>query len=163
MGLLDGILGNVLGNVLGGASGGMARREDDNPLGSVLGQLGGGSGIAKMAFLALAFQLLQRSGGITGLIDKLRNAGLGQHADSWVGTGRNLPVSSDQIRDAVGPDVIGPLAQHFGLSEEQASGSLAQVLPELVNQMTPQGQVPPEHHDLISDALAQLAPKAQIQ
>ena len=161
MGLLDGLLGNVLGGVLGGASGGMPRREDDNPLGSVLGRLGGGSGIAKMAFLALAFQLLQRSGGISGLIEKLRNSGLGQHADSWVGTGRNLPVSADDISNVVGPDVLGQLASHFGMTQEQASGSLAQILPELVNQMTPAGNVPDDQHDLISDALAQLAPRSQ--
>src|SRR6185503_12202432 len=104
MGLLDGILGNVLGGVLGGASGGMPRRQDDNPLGSVLGRLGGGPGVAKMAFHALAFQLLQRAGGLPGLIDKLRNSGLGQHADSWVGTGRNMALSGDDLRNAVGPD-----------------------------------------------------------
>ena len=161
MGLLDGILGNVLSGVLGGASGGMPRREDDNPLGSVLGRLGGGSGIAKMAFLALAFQLLQRAGGIPGLIDKLRNSGLGQHADSWVGTGRNMALSGDDLRDAVGPDVIGQLANHFGLSEEEATSGLAQVLPELVNEMTPEGEIPPDHEDLISDALRQLAPRTR--
>jgi len=161
MGLLDGILGNVLSGVLGGATGGMPRREDDNPLGSVLGQLGGGSGIGKMAFLALAFQLLQQAGGITGLMDKLRNAGLGQHADSWVGAGGNIPVSPDQLSNALGPGVIGQLAQHFGMTEEQATSGLAKVLPELVNQMTPEGQVPADHHDMISDALSQLAPKAR--
>src|SRR6187399_1321648 len=113
MGLLDGILGNVLGGVLGGASGGMPRRQDDNPLGSVLGRLGGGSGVAKMAFLALAFQLLQRAGGIPGLIEKFRHAGLGQQANSWVGTGRNMPLTGDDLRGAIGPDVISQLASHF--------------------------------------------------
>jgi uncharacterized protein YidB (DUF937 family) len=162
MGLLDGILGNVLGGMLGGATGGMGRQQESNsPLGSILGQLGGGSGMGKAALLALAFQLLQQSGGVSGLLDKLRNSGLGEHADSWVGTGQNIAVSPNQLRDAIGPDVIGQLAQRFGVSESQATGSLAQVLPELVNQMTPQGQVPADHHDLISDALAQLAPRPQ--
>lgn len=162
MGLLDGILGNVLGGVLGGATSGYGQQQQtNNPLGSILDRLGGGSGIGKMAFLALAFQLLQRSGGISGLLDKLRNSGLGQHADSWVSSGHNLPVSPDQLRDAVGPDILGQLASHFGMTQEQASSGLAQVLPELVNQMTPAGDVPPNQHDMISDALNQLAPRTQ--
>jgi len=161
MGLLDGILGNVLGGVLGGATSDLGQQQSNNPLGSILDRLGGGSGVAKMAFLALAFQLLQRSGGISGLLDKLRNSGLGQHADSWVGTGQNLPVSPDQLRSAIGPDILNQLASHFGMSPDQASTSLAQVLPELVNQMTPAGQVPHQQHDMISDALDQLAPRSQ--
>ncbi|MEO7762300.1 MAG: YidB family protein [Casimicrobiaceae bacterium] len=161
MGLLDGILGNVLGSITGGSAGGLGNQNNDNPLGSILSQLGGGSGVGKMAFMALAFQLLQQSGGITGLIDKLRNSGLGQHADSWVGTGQNMPVSGDQLSNAIGPDVLSQLAHKFGMTQNQASGGLAQLLPELVNQMTPQGQVPDDHHDLISDALAQLAPKSR--
>ena len=157
MGILDGILGNVLGGMAGGATGGL-RREADSPLGSVLGRLGGGSGVAKMAFLALAFQLLQRAGGISGLIEKLRNSGLGQHADSWVGTGRNMPVAPDQLRSAIGPDVLDQLARHFNLSEEEASAGLAQVMPELVNEMTPEGQVPDDQDQMISEALSQLKP-----
>lgn len=158
MGLLDGILSNVLGGALGGAAGGL-NRQSDSPLGSVLSRIGGGSGVARMAFLALAFQLLQRSGGLSGLLDKLRNSGLGSHGDSWVGTGQNLPVSPDQLQQAIGPDVLGQLASHFGLSQEEASGTLAQVLPELVNEMTPQGHVPSGADDMISDALAKLAPR----
>ena len=160
MGLLDGILSNVLGGALGGAGGALNRRSD-SPLGSVLDRLGGGSGVAKMAFLALAFQLLQRNGGISGVLDKLRNSGLGQHADSWVGTGRNLPVAPDQLQQVFGSDVLDQLASHFGISPQEASGTLAQVLPELVNEMTPEGEVPAGADDAISDALSQLAPRTR--
>jgi uncharacterized protein YidB (DUF937 family) len=160
MGLLDGILSNVLGGALGGAGGNM-NRPSDSPLGGVLDRIGGGSGVGKMAFLALAFQLLQSSGGLSGLLDKLRNAGLGAHADSWVGTGNNLPVAPDQLQQGFGPDLLEQLASRFGMSQHEASGTLAQVLPELVNQMTPQGQVPAEADDAISDALSQLAPRVR--
>ena len=173
MGLLDGILGSVLGGmtgggggrgvpVPGGGTGGFGRQGDnDNPLGSVLGRLGGGSGVAKMALLALAFQLIQRNGGIGGLIDKFRNSGLGNKADSWVGTGSNMAVSPDELRDALGPGVLDQLASHFGMTQSQASESLSEVLPELVNQMTPEGQLPDNDNDLISDALRQLSPRNQ--
>jgi uncharacterized protein YidB (DUF937 family) len=117
MGLLDGILSNVLGGALGGATGSFDR-QSDSPLGSVLDRLGGGSGVTKVAFLGLAFQLLQRAGGIDGLLEKLREAGLGAHGDSWVGTGQNMPVLPDQLRQALGPDVLGQLASQFGLSHD---------------------------------------------
>ena len=161
MGLLDGILGNVLGGALGGRSTGQVRmpRADDNPLGSILGRLGGGSGVGKMALLALAFQLLQRSGGITGLIEKLKNAGLGKTADSWVGTGRNMALAPDQLRDVFGPDALEQIANHFGMSPDEASQNLSEVLPELVNQMTPDGRIPDDDYDEISDALSQLEPR----
>jgi len=158
MGLLDGILSNVLGGALGGAAGNLNRRSD-SPLGGVLDRLGGGSGVAKMALLALAFQLLQRSGGLNGLLERLRGAGLGTHADSWVGTGRNMPLSADDLRNVVGPDVLGQLASHFGMSEHEASSRLSEVLPELVNEMTPEGQVTAGTDDVISDALSQLQPR----
>ena len=61
-------------------------------------------------------------------------------------------------RSGSSSDIISQLAKRFNLSEEQASNGLAQVLPELVNQMTPQGAVPGDQHDMISDALRQLAP-----
>jgi uncharacterized protein YidB (DUF937 family) len=171
MGLLDGILGSVLGGMTGGGgreiprggTGGFGGPADagDNPLGSILGRLGGGSGVAKMALLALAFQLIQRNGGIGGLLDKFRDRGLGNKADSWVGTGSNMAVSPDELRDVLGPGVLDQLASHFGMTQSQASQSLSEVLPELVNQMTPEGQLPDDDNDLISDALRQLSPRNQ--
>ena len=158
MGLLDGILGNVLGGMMGGGSNSNYNQQSNNPLGSVLGQLGG-SGVATSALMALAFQVLQQNGGISGVVDKFRASGLGQHADSWVGTGANIPVSAEQVKDALGAGGLAQMASKVGLSPDQASGGLAQLLPELVNQMTPAGQVPANHHDMISEALAMLTGK----
>jgi uncharacterized protein YidB (DUF937 family) len=158
MGLLDGILGNVLGGMMGGGSSTSGNQYGNSPLGSVLGRLGG-SGLATGSLMALAFQVLQQNGGISGLVDKLRASGLGPHADSWVGTGANMPVSADQIREALSNGGLERLASKFGLTSDQASGGLAQLLPELVNQMTPAGQVPDNHHELISEGLAALTPK----
>lgn len=164
MGLLDGMLGNVLGGMLGGNQGG------GGALGSILGRLGGGQsgsnsgsgmgGMAGAALMALALQLIQRNGGLTGVLDKLRGAGLGEHANSWVGTGANLPVGADQLRAALGGSEIGELASRFGLSPEQATDGLSQLMPELVNQMTPAGEVPADHNDVIAQALEQLRPVA---
>lgn len=160
MGLLDGILGNVLGGAMGGGGLRNNNQPSDNPLGSILGGLAN-SGIAKGALLALAFQLLQRNGGISGILDKLRGSGLGHQGNSWISTGANLPISPDQINDALGAEDIGQLANQYGMTPGQASGGLAELLPELVNQMTPTGQIPADDHSMISDALAALAPRNQ--
>ena len=160
MGLLDGILSTVIGHLAnrgnvgnpGGNSGGI-----DNPLGSVLGRAGGG--IAASALVALAFRVLQQNGGIEGLIGKLRGAGLGQQAQSWVSTGDNLSIDPDDLRRVLGSSELAQLASQFGFSPEQASEGLAQVLPDVVDQMTPSGQVPDNDRDLISEALATLKPR----
>ena len=156
MGLLDGVLGNVLGGMLGGA------QQGGSPLDSILGRLGGSSGAqagAGGALMTLALQFLQQNGGIGGVVERMREAGLGAHADSWVGTGANLPVSADQLHQALGAGGLAQIAGKLGLSPEQASGGLAQLLPELVNHMTPNGSIPDDQHDMISSALAALAPK----
>lgn len=155
MGLLDGILGSVLGNLGGSSTSGGMGSNNGGAMGSALGRVGGS--IAASALMTLAFQLLQQNGGISGIVDKLRNSGLGQHASSWVGTGDNMPVSGDQLRNAFGSDELAQLAKHAGLTPDQASSGLAQVLPELVNQMTPAGHVTEDHNDLISQALSMLS------
>jgi uncharacterized protein YidB (DUF937 family) len=154
MGLLDGMLGKVLGGAMGGRGAPSGNQQSDNPLGSLLGGLGGGLGGGALA--AIALQMLQQGGGISGIVDKFRASGLGAQADSWVGTGANMPVSADQISSVLGEGGLGQLAGKFGLSPDQASGGLAQLLPQLVDKMTPAGQVPENQQDLISQALAAL-------
>src|SRR5271166_5318772 len=68
-------------------------------------------------------------GGLGGLLDKLQKGGLGNVANSWVGPGQNQPVSPSQIGPALGPDIIKTLAQRSGLSEEEITKHLSQILP----------------------------------
>src|SRR5215813_10771360 len=97
MGLLDGILGNVLSSTSG--SGAMPNAQ--NPLGALLGSLGGGRG-QSAGLLMAAMSLLQQNGGLPGVLNNFRQSGLGAHADSWVSTGSNMPISPDQLQQAVG-------------------------------------------------------------
>lgn len=83
-------------------------------------------------------------GGIQGLIGKFDQAGLGELVQSWIGNGENLPVSAEQISRVLGSDLVKNIASQLGLDPEQASGQLAQLLPGLINQFTPQGNVPAE-------------------
>jgi uncharacterized protein YidB (DUF937 family) len=80
--------------------------------------------------------------GLGGLLDKLQQGGLSNATNSWVGTGQNQPVSSNQLSSALGPDVIKNLAQQSGLSEDDLGKQLSQVLPGLVDKLTPNGRLP---------------------
>ena len=99
--------------------------------------LGGGDG--QSSLLQLAQQLLQEEGGLQGLVAQLQQAGLGDQVSSWLGTGANLPVSPDQIRDAIGGDMLANLAGQVGLSAEAASQGIADYLPQLVDRLSPNG------------------------
>ena len=81
-------------------------------------------------------------GGLGGLLNKLQQGGLGDVVNSWVGSGQNQPVSPGQLGSALGPDIIKTLAQRSGLSEEELIKQLSQVLPGLVDKLTPQGRLP---------------------
>ena len=138
MGLLD----SVLGAVMGGQQGGQQTQA---------GAAGGGlAGIIGM--VASNPQLLQvvtgmlsndgGQGGLGGLMAKFQQAGLGDAANSWVGTGDNHPVTGDQMTSALGSDTIADLAAKMGMSHGDAAGSLATMLPGLIDKLTPQGQAP---------------------
>ncbi len=81
-------------------------------------------------------------GGLGGLVDKLQKGGLGNAINSWIGHGQNQPVSPGQLGSALGPDIIKTLAQRSGLSEEEITKQLSQILPGVVDKLTPQGRLP---------------------
>lgn len=81
-------------------------------------------------------------GGLGGLLDRLKNGGLGDAADSWIGTGQNKPVEPGQLGSALGQQTISDLARRAGMSEQELLQQLSQVLPGLVDKLTPNGQVP---------------------
>jgi len=120
------------------------------------GMMQGGAQQAQSPLLQMALQLIQQNGGLPGIIGKFQQAGLGAHAQSWVGTGANMPVSANQLSDVLGGGSIGALAQQFGLSHGDATSGLAQMLPQIIDQMTPQGQVPTDHSDMLAQALSLL-------
>lgn len=154
MGLLDGILGNAVNSALGGQHGGQ------DPLATMLGGLmgqataGHGNGV-----LGAVMGLVQQHGGLSGVLDMFNESGMAEHAQSWVSTGDNLPIDSHQVQQVFGGS-IGDLASKLGLSSDQASSSIAQLLPQLVNQLTPTGSVPENHNDLLSRAMSMLGGKS---
>ena len=112
----------------------------DQLLGGLVGQFG--SGQQRNALLDLATGVIQRHpGGLAGLIQQFTSAGLGREASSWVGTGANLPISAEQLSQVLGQGNVQALAQKLGLPQESTSAGLAALLPVLVDQLTPTGQV----------------------
>ena len=120
MGLLDQIAGQVMGS-LG------AQKQDPVPQGDLL------SGVMGM---------IDRAGGFPALLQQLKNGGLADQVASWVGAGENQAVSGDQIKDALGDENIQQIAQHAGIEPEHASTGLAQLLPQIIDKLTQNGQVP---------------------
>lgn len=162
MGLLDG----VLGAVLGGGNNNQGGQHD------VMSAVIGG--------------LIQQAGGVGGLLGMLKQGGLGQQADSWQGTGQNMPVDGGDLMKVLGGMMggagqqqqasaggmggllgsvlgggqggaggnLGDLLSQSGIGQDQLGGLLAQVLPGVLDGMTPGGQVPQTHdHSMMQDIL----------
>ena len=94
----------------------------------------------------------QQTGGLQGLVQSFTQKGLGDIVSSWVGTGPNLPISGDQIQNALGSDALSSLAQKAGVAPGMASSILAQVLPGIVDKLTPEGKIP-ESGNLLEQGL----------
>jgi uncharacterized protein YidB (DUF937 family) len=111
-------------------------------LDDVLGKLGVEGG--QQGAITAITNLVNSQGGLQGLVQQLSQGGLGDQVKSWVGTGNNQAVSGEQVEEALGPDEVQKLADQGGTSPDQAADMLAQTLPHLVDESTPQGEVPQE-------------------
>lgn len=130
-------LEDILGQMLGGGAqrGGMP----GGGLGDILGQvLGGGAAMGGGARGGAPEGL----GGISDLLRQLDQSGYGREAQSWVSTGQNLPIAPDAMEQIFGRGGLANIARYAGLSEQETSEGLSQLLPEVVNHVTPSGEVP---------------------
>jgi uncharacterized protein YidB (DUF937 family) len=84
------------------------------------------------------------SGGLRDLVDRFKQNGHGPAADSWVSTGPNQPLRTDQLEQAIGPDALNTLSEHTGLSREELLSRLTRELPTAVDKLTPGGRLPTE-------------------
>lgn len=123
MGLFDAVIG-ALGQGGGGAGAGGGMQ--GQLINVVVGMLGNDSA----------------GGGLGGLVSQFNKSGMGDVIGSWISTGQNLPVSGDQLSQVLGSDTIANIARQLGVSHGAAAGQLSQILPQIVDQLTPQGQAP---------------------
>jgi uncharacterized protein YidB (DUF937 family) len=94
--------------------------------------------------LAEAVKSLGVAGGVGGLVDAFQKGGLGEVAQSWVASGHNLPVSAEQIQAVLGSGAVGQFAEKLGVDPQTAAAKLSEILPGLVDQLTPGGKLPDE-------------------
>ena len=128
MGLFDGLAGQVLGTMLSG--------KGDK---SLLGQV--------------AMEMINKNGGLNGIVEKFNQNGLGELAASWVGKGNNQSLSANQVSSVFGNDMITEMASKFGIDSSLLTSQIAQYLPELVNQSTPKGTIDDKSEDLLGNVL----------
>jgi len=126
-------IAEVLGGLKPEAAGGPGQNNQQGGQGGVLGNPGGLAGAGSALSSALGH-----------LVERFKQSGQGQAADSWVKTGPNLPVGPDQLEQAIGPDVLNTLAQQTGLSREELLSRLTREVPAAVDKFTPQGRLPTE-------------------
>ncbi len=142
--------GGTLGDILGGLLGGGPARPGGGSLNDLIpGGLGGLLGGAAAGTVL--------SGGLGNLIKDLQNAGQGRAAQSWVSTGPNQQIAPKDLASALGADAIEALTKHTGMTRDDLLAGLSQHLPEIVDQLTPQGRLPTEKE------IAQLMERAQTE
>ena len=150
--------GPGLGGGLGGALGGVA-------LGSILSgvlrnrQAGGVPGGAHpygnrtallVMLLPLAMRWVQKNGGLNAVLDRFRQQGLGRQAQSWVGTGKNDGIDGGAVEQVVGAGELQQMAQRLGVPEHEVAQAFAEIMPQMVDHLSPQGEVP-QHADQVLD------------
>jgi uncharacterized protein YidB (DUF937 family) len=91
-------------------------------------------------------------GGLGGLVERFRQGGLDDIINSWIGTGANKPISAHQLHDALGSETVGDLSRETGMPRDDLLSQLSQVLPGVVDKLTPRGQLPSDQDPLPSPA-----------
>ena len=85
--------------------------------------------------------LVEKHGGLQGIVAQFQQQGLGPTIQSWVGNGENLPISPEQIHQALGSDTVQQLAAKLGIPPDQLAAKLSEILPQAIDKMTPEGKV----------------------
>ena len=100
-------------------------------------------GIVGGGMASVVNDILEKNGGLQGVVSQFERNGLGPTVQSWVSTGPNRAVSPQDVQNALGPDLLRQLSEKSGLPVQELAQRLAQVLPEAVDKMTPNGTIPP--------------------
>ena len=114
----------------------------DSIVNEVAQKFGLGDKASTLLSALLSLMTNENSGGLTGFIDRFRQAGLGDLVQSWISTGANQPLTENELQSALGGNTISSLASKSGISGSVASGALAYMIPKVIDFLTPNGTVP---------------------
>jgi uncharacterized protein YidB (DUF937 family) len=125
---------------------------------TIVGAIQGQSGDAPGNMLDSVIKMINdpQTGGLSGLVRKISQGGLGDQVASWVSTGKNLPVSAEQIQSMLSSSGLQDIAAKFGLNSSEAAGHLSNLLPQVIDKLTPDGKLP-EGGDLAHQAMSALS------
>jgi uncharacterized protein YidB (DUF937 family) len=113
--------------------------EEEHVMGLFDGVIGGVVGAGMMSVVS---GVIEKHGGVQGIVNQFEKNGLGETVKSWVGTGANKPVSADQVQQALGATTLEQLAAKAGISVPELAQKLAQILPQAIDKLTPNGVIP---------------------
>jgi uncharacterized protein YidB (DUF937 family) len=99
-------------------------------------------GIVGAGMVSVVNGILEKHGGLQGVVSEFERNGLGATVNSWVGAGPNQTISPDEVHRALGPDLLQQLSEKSGLSVQDLTQKLSQVLPQTVDRLTPDGAIP---------------------
>ena len=108
-------------------------------MGMLDGLLGG---IVGAGMVSVVNGIIEKHGGLQGVVSEFEKKGLGPTVKSWVGTGPNQSISPDEVHKALGPDLLQQLSEKSGLSVQDLAQKLSHVLPQAVDKLTPDGAIP---------------------
>ena len=148
LGGVGGVGGAVLGTVLAGMlgrRGGMARV----PAGRAAG--GGGRTALLMMLLPLAMRWVQNNGGMGAVLKRFQAQGYGKQARSWIAPGDNQPLDEAAVEQVVGQADIAQMAERLGVPPEDVKQAFAEIMPEMVDQLSPQGELPAQADEVLDE------------
>ena len=151
-GVGGGLGGAAMGSVLGGVLG--SRR---GPLGMPVGRgLGANRTALLMMLLPMAMRWVQRNGGMRAVVDRFRQQGYDRQARSWMAPQENEPLDEQAVEQGVGDAELQQMAQRLGVPEHEVAQAFAEIMPQMVDQLTPQGELPPEADEVLDESTREL-------
>ena len=134
-------------SILGTLAGALEGAAHLNPANASAGSPGtagpfAGSTASALVLSQIISMIQSRPGGLAGVLQSLQQGGLGHLVESWIGTGANLPVSPEQLRNTLGSNWISQITQATGLSQSEVEQHLSALLPQVVDHLSPNGQLP---------------------
>jgi uncharacterized protein YidB (DUF937 family) len=169
MGLLEDILGQVVSNPNSKNSSPANRPSVSRPappgttggdqLTNMLGSLLGADKQDASPIILAIMKFIQSQGGISGILAKFQQHGMSRQAESWVSTGKNETITPQQVEQVFDRGAINQLAQSMNTTPEKATNTLADFLPELLNQFSPDGKVPEDDGNILASVLGMLGHK----
>ena len=156
---LGGLGGIALGSVLAGA---MRNRGGAAPMGVPGGTRPYANKTALLVMLLpLAMRWVQKSGGMGAVLDRFRQQGMGKQAQSWVHTGDNDGIDGNAVQQVVGGSELQQMAQRLGVPQQEVAQAFAEIMPQMVDHLSPQGELPAQADEVLDEGRRDLEKEIQ--